>query len=77
MNFRGYLGRVLKKRRAEPPAKYIDCSFILATAVDVERLWSLAKNVLTDKRRGMAARMAQAILFLKGKHGFMDRGHGV
>ncbi len=64
-NSRGSLGRALKKRRAAPPAEYINCSFILATAIDVERLWSLAKNVLTDKRRGMATRMVQAILFLK------------
>ena len=64
-NSRGNLGRVFKKRRAEPPAEYIDCSFILATAIDVERLWSLAKNILTDKRRGMATRMVQPILLLK------------
>ena len=50
----------LKKRKAEQPETYIDCDFILATAVDVERLWSLAKN-----RRGMATVMIQVILFLK------------
>ena len=31
----------------------------------MERLWSLAKNLLTDKRRGMATVMIQVILFLK------------
>jgi len=31
----------------------------------VERLWSLAKNLLTDKRRGMTTVMIQVILFLK------------
>ena len=42
----------------------MDCDFILATAVYVERLWSLAKNLLTDKRRGMATVMIQVIVFL-------------
>ena len=55
----------LKKRKAEEPETYIDCDFILATAVDVERLWSLAKNLLTDKRRRMTTVMIQVILFLK------------
>ena len=41
----------LKNRKAEQPETYIDCDFILATAVDVARLWILAKNLLTDKRR--------------------------
>ena len=59
------LRTALKKRKAEQPETYIDCDFILATAVDVERLWSLAKNLLTDKRRGMATVMIQVILFLK------------
>ena len=47
----------MKKRKSKAPAKYIDCNCILATAVDVERLWSLAKNILTDNRRGMATIM--------------------
>merc|ERR1712232_144922 len=59
------LSRAMKKRKSETPAKYIDFNFILATAVDVERLWSLAKNILTDNRRGMATIMVQVILFLK------------
>jgi len=59
------LRTALKKRKAEQPKTYIDCDFILATAVDVERLWSLAKSLLTDKRRGMATVMIQVILFLK------------
>ena len=59
------LSRAVKKYKSEAPATYVDCNFILATAVDVERLWSLAKNVLTDKRRGMATMMVQVILFLK------------
>jgi len=59
------LRTALKKRKAEKPETYIDCDFILATAVDVERLWSLAKNLLADKRRRMTTVMIQVILFLK------------
>ena len=59
------LSRAVKRRKSEATAKYINCKFILATAVDVERLWSTAKNVLTDRRRGMATMMVQVILFLK------------
>jgi len=55
------LRTALKKRKAEQPETYIDCDYILATAVDVERLWSLAKNLLTDKRRCMATVMIQVI----------------
>jgi len=55
----------LKNRKAEQPETCIDCDFILATAVDVERLWILAKNLLTDKRRGMVTVMMQVIMFLK------------
>ena len=66
------LSRAVKKRKSEAPTQYIDCNFILATAVDVERLWSLAKNVLTDKRRGMATMMVQVILFLKENRDLWD-----
>ena len=59
------LRTALKKRKTEEPETYIDCDFILGTAVDVERLLSLAKNLLTDKRRGMVTVMIQVILFLK------------
>jgi len=59
------LRTALKKRKTEETETYIDCDFILATAVDVKRLWSLAKNLLTDKRRRMATVMIQVILFLK------------
>ena len=61
----GNLRKALKKRKAEEPETYIDRDFILATAVDLDRLWSHAKNLMTDKRRGMATVMIQVILFLK------------
>ena len=59
------LMRKVKKLKSDPPAEYINCDFILGTAVEVERLWSLAKCMLTDNRRGMSTLMIQTILFLK------------
>ena len=50
-----------KKRRAQPQDEYINYNVILATVVGAERLWSLAKNVLTDRRRGVATLMVQVI----------------
>ncbi len=55
----------LKNRKAEQPETCSECDFILATAVDVERLWTLAKILLTDNRWGMATVMIQKILFMK------------
>ena len=55
----------LKNRKTEQPETCIECDFILATAVDVERLWTLAKNLLTDNRWGVATVMIQEILFMK------------
>ena len=59
------LARKVKKLKTGPPEVYINCDFILGTAVEVERLWSLAKCMLTDNRRGMSTLMVQTILFLK------------
>ena len=59
------LTRKVKKLKTDPPAEYTNCDFILGTAVEVERLWSLAKGILTDNRRGMSTLMVQTILFLK------------
>ena len=59
------LTRKVKKMKTEPPVEYVNCDFILGTAVEVERLWSLARGILTDNRRGMSTLMVQTILFLK------------
>ena len=45
---------------------YGDCSFIFGSAAEVERLWSVAKHILTDERKGMMEpEMFEAFLFLK------------
>ena len=45
---------------------YGDCSFIFWSAAEVERLWSHAKHILTNSRKGMIeADNFEALLFLK------------
>ncbi len=47
-------------------AAYINCSFIFGSCAEVERLWSVAKNILTDSRKGMMDPvMIETIIFLK------------
>ena len=47
-------------------SKYGNIDFIFGSAAEVERLWSLAKHILEDDRRGMMGEdMFEALLFLK------------
>ena len=39
--------------------------FILGSAAEVERLWSIATNVLTDERKKTTPLMLEALLFLR------------
>ncbi len=43
----------------------INCDFILAGAVDVERLWSKISNLLVDNRMRMSSKMISTIMILK------------
>ena len=45
--------------------EYINCDFILAGAVDVERLWSKISNLLVDNRMSMSSKMISTIMILK------------
>ena len=42
---------------------YMNCDFILGLAAEVERLWSIATNVLTDERKKTSPLMLEAVLF--------------
>ena len=48
-----------------PVDEYIDTSFIVASAVEVERLWSIAGNVLTSNRNKILLTLMQVVIFLK------------
>ena len=45
--------------------EYIDCDFILAGAIDVERLWSKISNLLVDNRMTMSSKMISTIMILE------------
>ena len=47
-------------------ASYVNCNFIYGSCAEVERLWSMAKHILTEDRRGMMdAVMFEIFIFLK------------
>ena len=54
-----------RKRQRDNPSGYMNCDFILGSAAEVERLWSIATNVLTDERKKTSPLMLEAVLFLR------------
>ncbi len=64
-----------QRRRKKAPSssdEFIHCDFILGSVAEVERLWSLAKYVLTDDRRQMTFQLFEALVFLEMNHRFWD-----
>ncbi len=58
--------RIAKKRKKNREGSaYIGCNFILGSVAEVERVWSIAKYVLSEQRRGMTPQMFEAIMFLR------------
>ena len=54
-----------RKRQRDNPSGYMNCDFILGSAAEVERLWSVASHVLTDERKNTSPLMLEALLFLQ------------
>lgn len=57
-----------RKRAADTvqgSSEYVNLDFVLGSAAEVERLWSLAKYVLTNQRKSMTPLMFEAFMFLK------------
>jgi hypothetical protein len=62
------LERRLKRQKtleAEAPATYCNLDMLPGTSVNCERLFSLAKNILTDTRKRTSASLFEALLLLK------------
>ena len=60
----------IKKRKvsvieADLTSPYKNVDFICGSAVEVERVWSIAKYILMDNRSRLIAAMFETILFLK------------
>ena len=54
-----------RKMERENPSGFMDADFILGSAAEVERLWSIANNVLTDERKKTSPLLLEGILFLR------------
>ena len=56
-----------EEERSNVSSKYGNCDFIYGSCAEVERLWSIAKHILTDERKGMMdpIMFVEAIIFLK------------
>lgn len=53
------------RKREERNDAYLNCNFELGSLAEVERLWSIAKHVLTDSRKGITPLAFEEILFLR------------
>ena len=49
---------------------YGNCNFILGSAAEVERLWSVADRIIDGNRSSTSPLLMEAILFLKKTEGF-------
>jgi hypothetical protein len=45
--------------------EYVNCDFILASAAEVERLWSIANDILEDNRLSLTPQLFEAIIYLR------------
>jgi hypothetical protein len=66
--------RCLKKQRMENDScdKYVNLNVLPGTSVNCERLFSLAKHILTDTRKKTAPKLFEALLFLKVNRSLWD-----
>ena len=62
-----------KKRRTEGnDCGYINVDFILGSTAEIERIWSIAKYLLSDNRKKIEPEVFEALLFLKANHAYWD-----
>ena len=66
--------RCLKRQKMENETcdKYINLDVLPGTSVNCERLFSLAKHILTDTRKKTAPKLFEALLFLKVNRALWD-----
>ena len=57
--------RLSKNRRIITESKYIDTTFVKGSTAEVERLFSIDKNFMTNNRKRIAPQLFEAIVFLK------------
>ena len=62
----------LKANRNAPKSKYVNLDFVLGSAAEVERLWSMAKYVLSNQRKSMSPLLLECLMYLKFNRKFWD-----
>ena len=67
----------MKKRKAgvlesSTLSPYINVDFICGSAAEVERLWSIAKYILSNTRSRLTPNLFQALMFLKINQEYWD-----
>jgi hypothetical protein len=60
------------KKQKMTPVGYINCYCILGSVAAVERLWSIADNILTDNRKSTGPVLFQTIIYLCSNKRFWD-----
>ena len=55
----------VKKRRVTRDNAYINWNFILSSVTEIERLWSVASNILSDNRKILTPMLFEALLYLR------------
>jgi hypothetical protein len=70
--FDARVAKKLKVEAEEQLGEYFDCSFILGSAAEVERVWSTADQILKPARFSTSPYLLEAILFLKYNSKYWD-----
>jgi len=65
----------LKRRRVGSKTEYMNLDFILGSTSEVERLFSVAGNILTTGRRSLTPMMFESLLFLKVNRDYWDESN--
>jgi hypothetical protein len=73
LSFQERLAKRLKTEEQDPRDEYINCDFILGSAAEVERLWSIAGQVFPKNRANMHPIQVEALLFLRINKRFWDK----
>lgn len=61
-----------KRHRENNKEEYMNCGFILGSVAEVERLWSVAGNVLANNRSSMTPLLFECLMFLKVNSSYWD-----
>lgn len=69
------IAQALGKSSNKESSECINCDFILGSAAEVERLWSVCDNILTDQRKRMTPQLFEALAFLRLNKRFWNQKH--